>query len=60
MASAPSDWSRDERVRAVLEGRRHLGQQVMELIIQGRDPLDIDQVNAKFAALIPTLIQVDD
>jgi hypothetical protein len=60
MASAPSDWSRDERVRAVLEGRRHLGQQVMELIIQGRDPLDIDQVNAKFAALIPTLIQVGD
>jgi exosortase len=60
MASAPSDWSRDERVRAVLEGRRHLGQQVMELIIQGRGPLDIDQVNAKFAALIPTLIQVED
>jgi hypothetical protein len=60
MASAPSDWTRDERVRVVLDGRRHLGQQVMELIIQGRGAADVDQVNATFAALIPRLIQVED
>src|SRR5207248_11806246 len=31
MATSPSAWTRDERIRAVLDGRRHLGQQVLEL-----------------------------
>jgi exosortase/archaeosortase family protein len=60
LASAPSAWTRDERVRAVLEGRRHLGQQVMELIIQGRGLVDEKDVETRFAALVPSLIQVED
>lgn len=28
----PSEWSRSERIQAVLHGRRHLGQQVMEYL----------------------------
>lgn len=60
MTSAPSAWTRNERVRAVLEGRRHLGQQVLELIIQSRGSADEEQINANFAELIPRLIKVND
>jgi len=59
LASAPSAWTRDERVRAVVEGRRHLGQQVMELIIQSRGTTDENEINEQFARLVPTLIKVE-
>jgi exosortase len=39
MATAHSTWTRDERVRQVFEGRRHLGQQVMEVVFISREPL---------------------
>jgi exosortase len=59
MTASASEWTRDERVRAVLEGRRHLGQQVMELVIQGRGAVDENEVNEQFARLVPTLVQVE-
>ena len=59
MANPPSAWTRSERITAVLEGRRHLGQQVMELVVQTRGPLDLDQVEAKFAQDLPNLIKVE-
>jgi hypothetical protein len=34
-AEGPEDFSAASRVRAVLAGRRHLGQQVLEVAIQG-------------------------
>jgi exosortase len=34
-----SEWTRTERLRAVLEGRRHLGQQVIEAIFISNEPL---------------------
>jgi hypothetical protein len=34
-----SEWTRAERLRAVLEGRRHLGQQVIEAIFISSEPL---------------------
>jgi hypothetical protein len=34
--------TRNERVRQVLEGRRHLGQQVMEVVFVSRDELPAD------------------
>jgi hypothetical protein len=34
-----SEWTRAERVRAVFEGRRHLGQQVIEAIFISSEPL---------------------
>jgi exosortase len=39
MAIAHSTWTRNERIRQVLEGRRHLGQQVMEAIFISNEPL---------------------
>jgi exosortase len=33
-----SEWTRSERLRAVLEGRRHLGQQVIEVIFICNEP----------------------
>jgi exosortase len=58
MTSAPSAWTRNERVRAVLEGRRHLGQQVMELVIQGRGAVDENEINARFESELPGLIKL--
>ena len=34
-----SEWTRSERLRVVLEGRRHLGQQVMQVIFISSEPL---------------------
>ena len=59
MTTSPSEWTRDERIRAVLEGRRHLGQQVMELVIQGRGALDEKEMNARFESELPSLIKVE-
>jgi exosortase len=38
MSGSRSEWTRDERVREVLEGRRHLGQQVIEAIFISSEP----------------------
>jgi exosortase len=59
MGGEPSTWTRHERVRAVLDGRRHLGQQVMELILQARGEIDEAQVQPEFAKLIPQLVKVE-
>ncbi len=56
MAATPSAWSRSERIHAVLEGRRHLGQQVMEyLLLQSRD-LSAPEAEETFAKELPGLI----
>ena len=60
MSGSASAWTRDERIRAVLEGRRHLGQQVMELIIQTRGNLNEQEIETEFAELIPHLIKATD
>jgi exosortase len=52
----PSDWSRSERIGAVAQGRRHLGQQVMEyLLIEGREipPAEAEEM---FAATVRELV----
>ncbi len=59
MTTSPSEWTRDERIRAVLEGRRHLGQQVMELVIQSRGTADQKEINARFESELPSLIKVE-
>jgi exosortase len=38
MFGSRSEWTRAERLRAVLEGRRHLGQQVIEVIFISSEP----------------------
>jgi len=59
MTTSPSEWTRDERIHAVLEGRRHLGQQVMELVIQSRGTVDPKEINARFESELPSLIKVE-
>jgi exosortase len=39
MSGNRSEWTRSERLRAVLKGRRHLGQQVIEAIFISNEPL---------------------
>ena len=56
MTTSPSTWTRGERVRAVLEGRRHLGQQVLEIVLRTRGVIDQNEAQADFAALLPKLI----
>ncbi|MGH8102737.1 MAG: exosortase/archaeosortase family protein, partial [Chthoniobacterales bacterium] len=56
MTTSPSTWTRGERVRAVLEGRRHLGQQVMEVILATHGLIDSTEAQSDFAALLPKLI----
>ena len=58
MSGARSAWTRSERLRAVLEGRRHLGQQLMEFIILSRGPTNLDQIEADFALALPELITI--
>jgi exosortase len=56
MTTSPSTWTRGERVQAVLQGRRHLGQQVMEVIFRARGAIDQNDAQADFAALLPKLV----
>jgi hypothetical protein len=56
MGTSPSAWTRSERVRVVLEGRRHLGQQVLEA---GRGEIDRQEVEATFAQIAPQLVKVE-
>jgi len=59
MSGSRSSWTRAERLRTVIEGRRHLGQQVMEFIVLSRGPTDLDQVEARFARSLPQLIKIE-
>jgi hypothetical protein len=56
MTTLPSSWTRGERVRTVLEGRRHLGQQVMEVVFAAHGLIDSKEAQDDFAALLPKLI----
>ena len=56
MARGPSEWTRSERVRIVLEGRRHLGQQVMEFVLASSEPLNGSEAEARFASVAKDLI----
>jgi exosortase len=56
MATAPSTWTRDERIRQVLEGRRHLGQQVMEVVFVSSEPMSAAAAEASLADLVRNLV----
>ena len=52
----PSAWTRSERLSAVAQGRRHLGQQVMEyLLIEGRE-IAPAEAEVMFAATVRELV----
>ena len=51
-----SEWTRAERFRAVLEGRRHLGQQVIEAIFISAEPLSSADAEAHLRDLVRDVV----
>ena len=56
MATAHSTWTRDERIRQVLEGRRHLGQQVMEVVFMSREQIPAADAESRFAEVVRNVV----
>jgi hypothetical protein len=56
MSTTPSAWDRRERIQAVIDGRRHLGQQVMEYLLVQAQPVSPDEAEGYFATELPELI----
>jgi hypothetical protein len=59
MAAAHSTWTRDERIRQVLEGRRHLGQQVMEVVFLSSEQIPAADAESRFGDLVRTVVSVN-
>jgi exosortase len=51
-----SEWTRAERFRAVLEGRRHLGQQVIEAILISAEPLSSSDAESYLHDLVREVV----
>ena len=58
-AQEPSEWSRHERLSLVAQGRRHLGQQVMEFVLLTPQEMKPEEAQARFAAMVPEIVQVE-
>ena len=56
-AQEPSEWSRRERISLIVQGRRHLGQQVMEFVMMTTREGAPDQAEAAFAKMVPELVE---
>jgi hypothetical protein len=56
-AQEPTEWTRRERLNLVAQGRRHLGQQVMELVLMTREEVGAEKAEATFAALVQGLVE---
>src|SRR5213595_3420145 len=51
-----SEWTRSERLRAVLDGRRHLGQQVIEAIFISSEPLSAADAESHMRDLVRDVV----
>jgi len=51
-----SEWTRAERFRAVLEGRRHLGQQVIQAIFISTEPLSASDAESILRDLVREVV----
>jgi exosortase len=56
MWGSPSSWTRAERLGAVLEGRRHLGQQVIEAIFISGEPFSAADSESHLRDLIRDVV----
>ena len=56
MATAHSTWTRDERIRQVLEGRRHLGQQVMEVVFISSEQIPEADAESRLGELVRDVV----
>jgi len=59
MATAHSTWTRDERIRQVLEGRRHLGQQVMEVVFMSSEQIPAADAESRFGELVRDVVLIN-
>lgn len=58
MSGNRSEWTRAERLRAVLEGRRHLGQRVIEAIFFSGEPLSSTDAESHLRDLVRDVVVV--
>ena len=56
MTGSRSEWTRAERVREVLEGRRHLGQQVIEAIFISSEPFSAADAESYLRDLVRDVV----
>jgi exosortase len=56
MSGSRSEWTRAERLRTVLEGRRHLGQQVIEAIFISSEPFSAADAELHLRALVRDVV----
>jgi hypothetical protein len=56
MSGNRSEWTRAERLRVVLEGRRHLGQQVIEAIFVGGQSLSPAEAESHLRDLVRSTV----
>ena len=56
MFGNPSEWTRAERLRAVLEGRRHLGQQVIGAIFLSNESLSAAEAESHLRDLVRDVV----
>ena len=56
MSGRPSEWTRAERLRTVLEGRRHLGQQVIEAIFVTNELLSSADAESRLRDLVHEVV----
>jgi exosortase/archaeosortase family protein len=56
MAGSRSEWTRAERIRTVLEGRRHLGQQVIQAIFISSYPFSGAEAESQLRDLVREVV----
>jgi exosortase len=56
MFGSRSEWTRAERFHAVLEGRRHLGQQVMQVIFVSNEALSAAEAETRLSNLVRDVV----
>jgi len=56
MSGSRSEWTRAERLRTVLEGRRHLGQQVFEAIFISTEPFSAADAESHLRDLVREVV----
>jgi exosortase len=56
MFGSRSEWTRTERLRTVLEGRRHLGQQVIEAIFISSEPFSAGEAESHLRDSLPDVV----
>ena len=59
MTGSRSEWTRAERLRTVLEGRRHLGQQVIEAIFVSNESFSSADAESRLRDLVREIISVN-